>query len=188
MPGSQRTRRVLLFALPLAAYAALLAGATDDESPLAAAMPRVILGSAIATGVAWLASGIDNGRGGRWGVVVGLAMATCAAGSLAFALSLAVALMQSGVGAFSFVAMGFFGMMVAVTMMIVIHVVDTCLALGWRTTTLAVIAHAVTLTALITAHDRAAAAVVAVACLAGGAAALVIEGALGRRAERKNRP
>lgn len=188
MPGSIRRRRVLLFALPLAAYAALLAGATDDESPLAAAMPRVILGTAIATGIAWLASGIDNGRGGRWSVVVGIAMATCAAGSVAFALSLAVAIMRSGISAFTFFAMAFFGAMIGVAMCIVIHVVETCLETGWRTATAAVVAHAVSLTALITAHDRATSAVVAVAALSGGALALLIDGALGRRTERKNRP
>lgn len=188
MPGSTRTRRVLLFALPLAAYAALLAGATDGESPLAAAMPRVILGSVIATGVAWLASGIDNGRGGRWIVVVGLAMAMCAAGSVAFALSLAVAIMQSGVGAFTVFAMAFFGAMIGVVMLIVIHVIETCLEVGWRTAAAAIAAHAVTMTVLITAHDRAASTVVAVASLGGGMLALLIEGALGRRTQKKNRP
>lgn len=187
MPGGTRTRRVLLLALPLAAHAALLAGAADDEAPLAAAMPRVLVGSAIAVGIAWLASGIDNGRGGRWGVVVGLAMAMCATGSVAFALSLGLAMLQSG-GAFAVFIIGFFGMMLGTVTLIVIHVIETCLEVGWRTAAVAVAAHAVALTALIMSHDRAAAFVVAVASLAGGALALLVDGALGRRAKRKNRP
>lgn len=188
MSGNLRMRRILLFTLPLAAYAALLAGADGAESPLAAAMPQVLIGSAIAVGVAWLASGVDHGRGGRWSVLVGLAMATCASGSVAFGLSLAVAVLLSGGGAFTVFALAFFAAMIGMVMLIIIHVIDTCLQVGMRAAALATAAHATVLTTLILSHDRAASATVSVACVVGGTAALAVEGALGRRAEKKSRP
>lgn len=172
----------LLFSAPLAAMAAALARTPDgQESGMASAVPRVLVAAFACAAIAHVASSADNGRGGRWNFVAGLAMASASSMALAFGASLSVAMaFAGGFDVLAFVAAAFALAIMATASFILSYVVATIVDVRMRTAAAVMALHVAPLTALIFApHDFAAYAASA------ASAAVALHAALRLRAAEK---
>lgn len=127
MPPMPDPKVRLLFSVPLAAMAASLARVPDQgDTAMASAVPRVLAATFACAALAWVASSADVGKRGPWNFVGGLAMAGCAAMTLAFGASLCVAMATAGgFGLMEGLASAFALLMMGAAVLILTYVVTT---------------------------------------------------------------
>lgn len=182
MPEIPAGRTVRVFAVPLAAYAAALADLPAGEPALEASMWRVLSMSAALTVFVWFASAADNGRGGAWSVIAGIAMTAMTAGALSFAAALGLLIAFSGsLDAFIAVAAACFIAFLLLMGAFLVYINASISGVGWKHVAAATAAQCAILTALILSPHRTAA--IAASAIAG--TACLISLVRDRRAAKK---
>lgn len=143
-------RTVLLFAAPILVQAGSLACLPLAAPTPEEAMPRLLAACAASAFAAWIASNVDNERGGPYGVAAGLAMASLSAGAFAFASCLGVLLALAGtIDAMTVVVVALFGAMLAVAAAILAYVLMNALNVRTRVAFGAMLVHCLVLTPLV---------------------------------------
>jgi hypothetical protein len=124
--------------------------------------------TAALTIVTWFAAGVDNGRGGAWCALAGIAMTTMTAGAVSFASALGLCIVFAGtLDAFIAVAALFFIAFLVLMGVFLAYINATVTGVPARRVAAAMAAQCATLAALILWPSRPAAiAVAAVACAA----------------------